>query len=875
MAWFDDLDLPGATITGHFGFVREDGPDEDDAPDLQVASGTVTFTPTASAVRAGGGWVGIAPVTATVFDGELVVGEEDPRPLRLLSTDADTGVDGWGWEAKFAIEDAQIAPIRFRAPASGVHLTGDDLIPITGLPVEVIATDSLERLEAVESTVEAVTVALAGKVDDGDPRLDRGVSVREHGAIGDGAADDTAAFNAALADGRPVYVPGGVYRVSGAWTDRPLDLRLAADAVIRHDATGPAITVEGTEADPVVLTADADAGDTSILAAGHGLGSGQYARLGSDLVWDASSTSIMHGEVLRVASVDGDRVHFTTPIQGGPYRVGDTAGVARLGLVEGVRITGGTIRGAKEPNLSQTGVLVRRARAVTVEGVRFESIDYRHSAYEDVLDWHHDRNDHQWAQDSGMAYAVAATNASQDFKVTRCTFVDVRHAFTTSNLSAVRGITRRGYIGHNVLRRSLPALNASSSGGDGFDTHTAADDMTFEHNVIEASSGQGINIECRRSRVRWNTIIAPVGSGISVHNEGDLDGSTEVVGNTVIAGPETTYGIRIMPSTRGAGTTLNGVTVSENTVEGVSTTPIYIGSPNGPTLLGVTAIGNMGRDNTGSHLVRIYNSAGVSHSGNNAGTGTKSVLAEDVAPLTDDPGFTIVNLTDGEAAVGATVRYLRIAAPAGDQQLRRLDGGSRGQMITVRNSLAATRLEVLTSSNIDLAAPLTLDGDFDAVTLAYTGARWAEVSRRLTAANMVPHGHAVADVDGLAARLAALEYDSGWRDITALMAVQPTNGRLYLCREGKRVWVHASALRFAESVSFVTLTDLLPAGFLPKRIVDVAMGTRIAAQVGGAFRANPDGTSYFYAVKADQQIDGIADFPTADPIPVTLPGDPA
>ncbi len=161
MAWFDDLNLPGSTITGHFAFVREDGPDVNDAPDLQLASGTVTFRPTAPAVRAGGAWVGIAPVTAVVFDGELVVAEEDPRPLRLLSTDADTGVEGWGWEASFDIAGASIKPIRFHAPIAGVHLTGDDLIPITGLPVEVIGAGAMDRLVTAEDLLAAHGTRLA------------------------------------------------------------------------------------------------------------------------------------------------------------------------------------------------------------------------------------------------------------------------------------------------------------------------------------------------------------------------------------------------------------------------------------------------------------------------------------------------------------------------------------------------------------------------------------------------------------------------------------------------------------------------------------------------------------------------------------------
>ena len=139
MAWFDDLELPGSTITGHFAFVHEDGPDEDDYPDVRLASGTVRFEATAKAVKAGGAWIGIAPVEARIFDGEIIVDEDDPNPPRILSTDADVGVEDWGWKAIFDIAGANIKPVTFKAPKEGVHLTSGDLIPVTGHPVEVIA----------------------------------------------------------------------------------------------------------------------------------------------------------------------------------------------------------------------------------------------------------------------------------------------------------------------------------------------------------------------------------------------------------------------------------------------------------------------------------------------------------------------------------------------------------------------------------------------------------------------------------------------------------------------------------------------------------------------------------------------------------------
>lgn len=122
-------------------------------------------------------------------------------------------------------------------------------------------------------------------------------------------------------------------------------------------------------------------------------------------------------------------------------------------------------------------------------------------------------------------------------------------------------------------------------------------------------------------------------------------------------------------------------------------------------------------------------------------------------------------------------------------------------------------------------------------------------------------------LDALTGRLALMEFDSDWIDVTSRMSVAPVSGSLFIRREGRRVWIQASALKFAASASFVTLTDLLPSGYRPTKITDLAMGRRSSNTPGGAFRANSNGTSYFYYVSGGEQIDGIGDFFTADPIP--------
>lgn len=70
-------------------------------------------------------------------------------------------------------------------------------------------------------------------------------SVVKYGAVGDGRADDTAAFKAALATERVVSVPGGIYKLSDGLVVREnCMLELAQDAVLEFTQTsGNAITL--------------------------------------------------------------------------------------------------------------------------------------------------------------------------------------------------------------------------------------------------------------------------------------------------------------------------------------------------------------------------------------------------------------------------------------------------------------------------------------------------------------------------------------------------------------------------------------------------------------------------------------------------------
>lgn len=166
MAWFDDLELPGSTITGYFAHVAGDGPDDDNYPDVSTANGTVTLVPTARAVRHGGAWVGIRSVSGVIVEGEIWADETAELPLRVLATDADTGVENWGWTATVTIDGATLPKFTFRAPQSGVHLTGNDIIPVTGSPVEIVMPD-LTDYATIEDVHAAIGEANLGLDDTG------------------------------------------------------------------------------------------------------------------------------------------------------------------------------------------------------------------------------------------------------------------------------------------------------------------------------------------------------------------------------------------------------------------------------------------------------------------------------------------------------------------------------------------------------------------------------------------------------------------------------------------------------------------------------------------------------------------------------------
>ena len=246
MAWFDEFNLPVATIDGYFVFIQADGPDDDDYPDVALANGTVTFTATTEAARVDGAWLGIQPVTAQIFEGQIVISEEDPRPVRLLATDAPIGVADWAWKASFNVPGFRLNDLTFRAPRNTtVNLTAD-LIPIKSQPYQII-----EGASIVDAEVNLDEAAMRFELSDGSyttwvsvPNGERGLP-GEKGEKGDPGKDGTAA---SLTMGTVTAGTTADAWMTGTATDKQLNLTLpkGPKGDKGADAAQPTVEWDGT-----------------------------------------------------------------------------------------------------------------------------------------------------------------------------------------------------------------------------------------------------------------------------------------------------------------------------------------------------------------------------------------------------------------------------------------------------------------------------------------------------------------------------------------------------------------------------------------------------------------------------------------------------
>jgi len=123
------------------------------------------------------------------------------------------------------------------------------------------------------------------------PPMEQWASVRDLGAKGDGGTDDTAALQAAINGHRVLYIPSGIYRITGTLHLRPDSVLIGfnpSTTVITIWDNEPAFTGAG---DAVPLIESARGGDARIQSIG--LDTGNVDPRAAGAIWRAGPRSIL------------------------------------------------------------------------------------------------------------------------------------------------------------------------------------------------------------------------------------------------------------------------------------------------------------------------------------------------------------------------------------------------------------------------------------------------------------------------------------------------------------------------------------------------------------------------------------------------------
>lgn len=140
------------------------------------------------------------------------------------------------------------------------------------------------------------------------------------------------------------------------------------------------------------------------------------------------------------------------------------------------------------------------------------------------------------------------------------------------------------------------------------------------------------------------------------------------------------------------------------------------------------------------------------------------------------------------------------------------------------------------------------------------------------------HEHDIADVTGLTARLAALEYWSGERDLTSLVTGR-TSGRLLIERTGHTVQMTFVDLEVEDQgSSYSVWSSLLPSGWRPGPALGyryLPLSPTSSTHSPGPMRVSRYGGVGVYNSDGGRTIRGTVTWTTTNPAPTTPLGDPA
>jgi hypothetical protein len=268
-------------------------------------------------------------------------------------------------------------------------------------------------------------------------------NVKDYGAKGDGATDDTAAILAATtaAAGSPVIFPAGTYVIATSVSYLAAVssiVWIGHGTVILDGSTSTVqqlITLGGTLGTPVQLTASPVKGDVTFSATGHGLVKGDLAYLVSTDSFSAASAFFVKGEMAEVEAVSGAVVTLRTALYDG-YTAATTT-VAKMNAprveIQGIKV----VRNSNHEGLEIKYARDLYLRNVRVSGARYSSLDLWNCIGGVVENC---GSDDAWYTASGTSYGLAV-NSCQGLTVVGGTYYGGRHAIAHGGTTPVRGMS--------------------------------------------------------------------------------------------------------------------------------------------------------------------------------------------------------------------------------------------------------------------------------------------------------------------------------------------------------------------------------------------------------------------------------------------------
>lgn len=540
------------------------------------------------------------------------------------------------------------------------------------------------------------------------------LSVKDFGAVGDGVADDTTAVIAALtaavaAAPATLVFPAGVYKCTSVLgdyfcSDVTLD---GQDATLDFSgvATSPAVTMlsfSGTIAAGVTLTSNAASAQKTVAVVSSTFAAGDFVKITSNAVWDPARTGSKYGELNFIKSIpDAASVVVTNDLMS-TYTTADNAKIQKITPVRNINIRGLKLQGPTG-NDNHKGIVITNGINCTIDGIQSYDMDAIHVQ---LYDCTFCRVLNSYFQESNAAttgYGTSFADASQDCSAENNVYTDVRHSLSTNNSSA-GGVTRRILFANNIVTDS--ALATGGSGGDAIDTHAGAEDISIIGNIVNASSGAGINVECRSATVADNVISFTRGNGITHQNYTDITGWTNISNNTVrnVLG---NYCIAVVPNAASFGTcaiTGNVIDVSEKTA--------IRARPGSFQFVNIDISGNSVR---------------MTGSGTSAGIDVESVLAGSISANSVQAPAVGIQVIDGQsvAITGNSVRLTTDSGAATGYAIR-VAGTSYGCVVS-GNALYDD--STLTASNAtSFQSTVTYSGVFGNVGSKFTAATKFNIS---------------------------------------------------------------------------------------------------------------------------------------------------